>query len=165
MNGNNLPTEVYCEPDADYIAQNVNTIISIAKLFCRAFNIDSKKFKINVSALKDLIIRVDERKLYFFIYHNGMKPNECKILALFVYWTLKLRPFWLLTDENNSDFAAQINEKFCAYVFMQILYKINPQKCNEVARNGFLKELAYSFRFRDLTKESLYLIFDACVTK
>lgn len=164
MNGNNLPIDVYREPNEDQVIQEVEKIITMAGMLCRVLGIDPKKFKINISALKDIVIRIDERKLYFYIYHNRMKPNECKMLSLFIYWTLKLRPFWFLEDKDDSDFASTVNEKFCAYVFIQVLQIIKPQKCLTVAKSGFLTELVYSFRYRDLSKESLYLVFDACVS-
>lgn len=50
---------------------------------------EGTKKHISFFTLVDIIVRVDKRKAYYFCFH-GMEINECKEVALYAYWILKL---------------------------------------------------------------------------
>ena len=167
MNGTNLPDDYYEKPDQSYIDQELKKIDKLVCSFCALMKIDSQKIETNVLALKEIIIRLDKRKLYFHIFHKGMEANDYKKNAgLFVFWVLKLHPFWMHIDEDYTseqiEFATYINEKICLFVVMALLREYNSDfiERGEDLLASYKQELEYSFRFRDMSKEALFLMFD-----
>ncbi len=164
MNGENFPNDCYIPLDLKSCFEQVRYIDQHLTDYCRLHNIDKTKIQTNTHALKEIVTRIDQRKLYFHIFHNRMHPNEYKMTALLIYWVLKLRPFWIPVRQDfsktNFEIAANINDNFCVYLFLNTVRTMNPSAYKKITAE-YLKELAYSFRFRDLSKESIYLIFDA----
>ena len=112
----------------------------------------------NINALKDIIIRVHKRKHYFKIFHNEMITSEYKETALYCYWVLKLRPLWI---EPNYKSSERINEKFALHLYVSLLKKYNEDFSEGDGINKrHIRELLYSFRFRDITKESMILMLE-----
>ena len=164
MNGENLPQDCYCELNASEVFKQLKDIDLLLTDFCQRINLDKTKIQTNPQALKNIVTRIDQRIVYFHIFHNKMRPNEYKMTALLIYWILKLRPFWIPVKENfseeSSKIAATINERFCAYLLWNVVNSCNPAAVGKITVE-YVNELIYSFRFRDLSKESIYLIFDA----
>lgn len=87
-----------------------------------------------------------------------MITSEYKETALYCYWFLKLRPFWV--DASNED-AERINEKFALHLYVSLLKKYNEDFSEGDGINRLhIRELLYSFRFRDITKESMILMLE-----
>ncbi len=157
----------YENPSEDYIIEQIIYFEDIVKQYCDISNIDFNKIRINEFALKDVIIRTDMRKLYFSIFHNGMIPNEHKlIVGLTVFWIIKRHPFILDVDVNTDNdelrFASQINERIALHITMTLLRDYNSDffENGEDLMQSYAKELLYSFTYRDLSKESIFLMFD-----
>ncbi len=114
--------------------------------------------KTNINTLRDIIVRVHKRKHYFKVFHNEMITSEYKETALYCYWFLKLRPLWIDPANKSSD---RINEKFALHLYISLLKKYNEgfSESNGINRLH-IRELLYSFRFRDITKESMILMLE-----
>jgi len=122
----------------------------------------------------DAIIRVDKRLAYFRYFHHGMIINECKMAALFAYWIIKLRPIKIIDNnlKNRVEHNARINEKLAAHHLLTALVGVDKIKLwdgHEGVKfdenNKFLKELYYSFRFRNFTIDSMIVLADAINTQ
>ena len=122
----------------------------------------------------DAIIREDKREKYFRYFHNGMKINECKKAALFAYWIIKLRPIKIIDNGliNNVERSAKVNEKVAVNHLLKALVGVGQVKLwdghdgvNFDKDNEFLKELHYSFRFRNFTIDSMIVLADAITTE
>lgn len=114
--------------------------------------------KTNIDTLRDIIVRVHKRKHYFKVFHNEMITSEYKETALYCYWILKLRPLWI--DPNIAS-ADRINEKFALHLYVSLLKKYNEDFSDKDGINKLhIRELLYSFRFRDLTKEAMILMLE-----
>lgn len=157
----------YEEPSPEYVEDELKKIEQQIDEFCKATDIDHERIEVNVKTLKDIIIRLDMRRLYFHIYHKKMDANEYKINAgLFVFWMLKLRPFWMKVLENDTDemveTATYINEKISLHIVLSLLeeYNSNFFEYGKDLVTAYTRELEYSFRYRDLSKESMFLLFD-----
>ena len=87
-----------------------------------------------------------------------MITSEYKETALYCCWILKLRPFWIDESSRSSE---RINEKFALHLYVSLLKKYNEDFSEEDGRNRLhIRELLYSFRFRDITKESMILMLE-----
>lgn len=157
----------YQAPPQSYIESELAKYEKIVEQFCQTADFDRERVECNIQTLKDIIVRIDMRQLYFRMYHSDMVASEYKvIMGLSCFWILKLRPFWVKIQKEDSpevmQIATWINEKIALYMACCLLEKYNP----DFFENGknlcksYCKELEYSFRYRDLSKESMFLMFD-----
>lgn len=140
----------------------MNEVQNLEKLlrdFCEGSGIyPIEAVRTNMNAIKDIIVRVHKRKHYFKVFHNEMSISEYKETALYCYWVLKLRPFWIDPECTSSE---RINEKFALHLYVALLKKYNEDFSQEDGINKLhIRELLYSFRFRDITKESMILMLE-----
>lgn len=157
----------YVEPSQEYINKELDKYEVILTQFCKISGFDKNRVEVNIQTLKDMIVRVDMRKLYFQVYHSNMKANEYKvILGLECFWILKLRPFWVKIlpgdSEETMHVATWINEKIALHMVCTLLKEYNPDfftQGKDICKL-YCRELEYSFRYRDLSKESMFLLFD-----
>ncbi len=157
----------YEKPPQEYINNVMSQFEEIISNFCDISDIDKSRIKVNIAALEDVIIRTDMRILYFSVFHNNMTPNEYKKLTgLLIFWLLKRHPFWIdvseKDDEDMIQIATVINEKISLHIAVTLLQEYNSSffEHGEDFIVSYTKELEYSFTYRDLSKESLFLLFD-----
>lgn len=157
----------YEEPSVEYIEQELGKLQKQIQKFCEVLDIDFNRLETNIKTMKDIIIRLDMRRLYFHIYHKKMDANEYKVNAgLLAFWILKLRPFWMRIQDNDTDeqieMATYINEKICLHIILSLLEEYNKEffEYGKDLVAAYINELEYSFRYRDLSKESMFLLFD-----
>ena len=139
--------------------KEVDKLDSLLQDFCKGSSLYSyTKVSVNLSAMRDIIVRVHKRKHYFRIFHNDMVTSEYKETALYCYWVLKLRPLWIDPTVKKSE---RINEKFALHLYVSLLKKYNETFSEKDGINKkHIRELLYSFRFRDITKESMILMLE-----
>jgi hypothetical protein len=119
----------------------------------------------------DAIIRVDKRRVYFRYFH-GMGINNEKKAALFAYWIAKLRPVKFVDDTlKNSKAHVNVNEKLAVNHLINALVdkgKIKPWDGKDGVKidenNGFIKDLCYSFRFRNIPIDSVIILAESINT-
>lgn len=139
--------------------EEVQYLDKILHDFCEGSNLYKyEAVKTNMKTMQDIIVRVHKRKHYFKVFHNEMITSEYKDTALYCYWILKLRPLWIDMDTPSSD---RINEKFALHLYLSLLKKYNEDFSQDDGINKLhIRELLYSFRFRDITKESMFLMLE-----
>jgi hypothetical protein len=115
--------------------------------------------------LIDIIVRVDKRKAYYQYFHN-MEINECKEVALYAYWILKLRPF-TITDPKYSTMtdACHINELFVIYFIGLVLENTGRIKQTVAIKDSYSRFLEYSFRFRSFSIDSFLVLVESISTE
>lgn len=139
--------------------EEIRDLDKLLRDFCDASDLYPYELvKININALRDIIVRVHKRKYYFRVFHNEMITSEYKETALYCYWFLKLRPLWI---DPCNDSSERINEKFTLHLYISLLKKYNEDFSEKDGINTLhIRELLYSFRFRDITKESMILMLE-----
>ena len=157
----------YSKPSQDYINHAMKQFEEVVEDFCNIAEFEVSRIKFNIPALEDVIVRTDMRVLYFAVFHQEMKPNEYKkITGLLIFWILKRHPFWVDTTKEDSEdtirLASCINEKIALHMALTLLneYNSNFFEHGEDLVESYARELEYSFTYRDLSKESLFLLFD-----
>jgi hypothetical protein len=122
--------------------------------------------------LIDIIIRVHKRLAYFRYFHN-MRINDRKKAALFAYWVIKLRPVKIIDNGlKNQIEHIKVNEKLALNHLLLVLVKRGRIKlwdgkdgAKVDGENEFIKELVYSFRFRNFSIDSMIVLADAICTQ
>ena len=143
----------------DEFMAEVKDLDLLLKDFCNASNLYKyENVCTNIQAIRDIIIRVHKRKYYFKVFHKQMITSEYKETALYCYWILKLRPFWINPENDSSE---RINEKFALHLYISLLKRYNENFSEKDGINKMhIRELLYSFRYRDITKESMILMLE-----
>ncbi|MCM1414987.1 MAG: hypothetical protein NC430_03565 [bacterium] len=138
--------------EVDKLDDLLNDFCAVSKLYPR------EQVMVNLSAIRDIVIRVYKRRHYFKIFHDDMVTSEYKDTALYCYWILKLRPLWIAPSIRSSE---RINEKFALHLYVTLLKKYNEDFTEKDGVNKrHIRELLYSFRFRDITKEAMILMLE-----
>ena len=152
----------YKRPDSEHVIHEARELQMMFHTFCEEEKINIENVETRLVSLIDCIERVDKRKYYFMIYHRDANPkkamriSELKEMGLYCYWILKLRPFWI-TGGRDTD-ANCINERFVIYL-MKCALKIHSIPIDSL-EGKYKKELLYSLRYRDFTKETFLLLLD-----
>jgi hypothetical protein len=118
----------------------------------------------------EIFNRIEKRRVYFHIYHKGMKMGEVYEGALLCFWILKLMPFRTTKDIPNSLF----NTRIAFIVFMNMLYYVSNKKNQKIEkegktrprtrvniRNKQMDDILYAFQYRDLSKEAIMAMADS----
>ena len=110
-------------------------------------------------ALLELFERIEKRRTYFHIYYDGCKMGELNEGALLCFWIVKLKPFFCPKIPVDI-----LNVKIALYLFNSMLSYI-AQKTNKkvLVTPQIIKDLYYSLRFRDISKESIMLLAECLV--
>jgi hypothetical protein len=94
--------------------------------------------------------RIEKRRVYFHIFYNGCKMGELNEGSLMCFWILKLMPF-----SHPNIPANEINAKIALYLLNNMLIYYAKKNKKKINISNSLKDLYYSFRFRDLSKEAI----------
>ncbi|MDR2577510.1 MAG: hypothetical protein LBC70_01685 [Chitinispirillales bacterium] len=122
-------------------------------------------------SIRTIVEQVWKRQIYFRVFHDGVKGmNELKEAALYSFWILKLQPFFISghTDPTNKlnvlmalkvllngviAYVAGMNQKEADKKAEDSAYKTKTFRHN--FNQPIIEELAYSFLYRDWSKEAL----------
>lgn len=140
----------------------------IINCFIKNSGYDSKDLYVNEKAVLSVIAKVDQRKKYFQYFH-GLDMSEFKEVSLICFWYIKLKPI-CISDKNDSnkqsaEFEA-INEKLALYYILSTYRNmLEKQKLSTKVLDNlpkeYLKEIIYSFEYRDISKEALILLVES----
>jgi hypothetical protein len=126
--------------------------------------------------LLDIISRVDKRVHYFEVFHPRMPYiNECKRAALVAYWFLKFRPV-KITDpgfiNQKEGYNSSVNEYFAIHYLLSELNAAERIKHWDGTdgvdfdfSHPYVRKLAYSFRYRNFTIDSMIVMADSITTE
>jgi hypothetical protein len=143
-----------------YLHNVVASIIGIEKLS------DIQFYR---NAMYEIFNRIEKRRVYFHIYHKGMKMGEVHEGALLCFWILKLMPFH---SKNIS--TSMLNTRIAFVIFMNMLYYVSSKenqkrekagqtrpKTKVNIRDKQMNDIMYAFQYRDLSKEAIMALADS----
>lgn len=89
-------------------------------------------------------------------------------MALICFWYIKLHPVSIKqnVDNHNSLAYSSINEKlavnymFSTYRSMLKTYGLSTKRLDSISKK-YVRELIYSFTFRDISKEAMILLVES----
>lgn len=176
----------YVRPGSDELFRKLKEILECWKDFIdRAkgdYSNDGKKsvewkYDVDDLALKEMIVRVHQRKDYFYRYHSHMLMSEYKEIGLNMFWLTKFHPFRLLGHDYDELDAFGINEEFAMFYMLSSLKSFSSRlrdKYSEGIEQGKYKleynsdlltgdlydEICYTLTFRDVPKEVLGVLVE-----
>ena len=109
---------------------------------------------IHEDTLLEIFDRIEKRRIYFHIFYNGCKMGELNEGALMCFWINKLCPFTSFNIPPDI-----LNAKIALFLFNKVLSLVASKSHKQVKiTEQTIKDIYYSFRFRDISKESLMLL-------
>ena len=119
--------------------------------------INTIEITISDAVLIEVIERVEKRRVYFHIFHNGCEMGELNEGALFCFWIVKLHPFYHPKIDSNI-----LNAKIAICLFVNAIYYHSVKiKQERKIPEHFISDLYYSLVYRDISKESLMILADS----
>jgi hypothetical protein len=110
------------------------------------------------TVMVEICERIEKRRVYFHIFYN-CKMGELNEGSLMCFWIIKLMPF-----SHNDISANELNAKIALYLLNNMLLyhaKKNGKKIN--ISDTINKDLFYSFRFRDISKEAIMALAESMI--
>ena len=148
-----------------YVAQEDEKLLSLhnaaEKAFREAFkelNLPLEDFYIDFHLLNNALIRTDQRTLHYLMYHDGMRMNELKQIAVFSYWVLRFKPINRIAGGPTN-----INEKVVLSWISKSI-KLFRSKNKKPARNfgsRMEKDLLYAFTYRDISYDYMTILVES----
>ena len=96
--------------------------------------LDRKDVFINQRTLVEVVERVSKRKYYFEVFHKLSHISEFKEVALYIFWTVKLKPFTVTNEQ--SKLCASPNELFAVHMVLSVFEKIKNAHNNKAIEQG-----------------------------
>jgi hypothetical protein len=181
----------FCQDDPNDRAIAQELFNEFLDACCATDLLDGEIEKTNLDYEEDVIIEIIERvrmrKLYFYVYHNIVPPddsNELKDAALYAFWILKLHPFkWKTEYKGPRDrplFNYELNARIALGLFIKGLKLYADSKTREASQTAqkdsfvvsveyscsdVIRTLYYSFRYRDWSKEALMDLAESMIIK
>jgi len=111
----------------------------------------------NFSLIKDIIGRVEKRKVYYHLFHKGLVMGELNEIALYCFWILKCQPFKYKNDKSSNASSGEwdtdkVNLLIALSLFLSVIYD---EKKDFNPSESFIRTLKYSFKYHDLSKEAI----------
>jgi hypothetical protein len=88
-----------------------------------------------------------------------MKMGELNEFALYCFWILKICPF-----KHHSIDNGELNAKISLRLFIDVVYSVASRQNKEAnMESNIIQSIYYSFRYRDLSKESIMLMAEGLI--
>jgi hypothetical protein len=150
---------VFTRIGKDTINQMALKITNYLQNLASFLKINTHEISMSEMVMVEIIERVEKRRVYFHIFHDGCNMGEINEGSLLCFWIIKLHPF----HHANID-ANVLNAKIALCLFVNVLFyysdKTNSEK--KIPKH-FIDDLYYSFRFRDISKESIMLLSESLI--
>ena len=162
----------YQEPSDEYINSRSGYL---QQLFTGFVNLHPGNFisnvQIDMDCVRDCVLRVQQREYYFKTFHDMPSGlSEIKRIALYCYWILKYRPFFLnfkAISQPEDGYSELQNhrkkyflERFCIYLLTMQIRRLYKGVMRLPLFGDGINDLVYSLRHHDITKEALTELFE-----
>ena len=151
----------FCGADKATIAHSIQKLTKYLENNIRqVFEIPgTDEFYYDDNALFEVLNRVEMRRIYFHVFHNGIEMGELNEGSLLCFWILKLMPF-----QHKTTSTRVLNVKIALCLFCNMLQYVASRQGKVVNKSKDLwQKLAYAFQYRDLSKEALMMLAETFI--
>jgi hypothetical protein len=105
----------------------------------------------------EILKRIEQRRIYFHIYHSDIVMGELNEGALICFWILKLMPFHMNSISNSL-----LNTKIAYCVFVNMVKYVAKKSGKTMnIKSQLMNNMLYAFQYRDLSKEAIMALAEA----
>ena len=155
---NDCDYPAYKPPDDSYLLKNLNLVIDSFSMGFQELGLDKNEYYVDALLVTVALIRTDQRKLHYLMYHNGMEMNELKWIAVLSYWMLRFKPI-----NRIAGGPIDINEQvILCWVFRAIRnYRQKSSKPVVNVSERLKRDLLYAFTYRDISYDYMTILVES----
>jgi len=152
---------VFSSIDKSTINLMASKIIRFLGNLSNVLGIDTTEIIMSEDIMIEIIERVEKRRIYFHVFHDGCEMGELNEGALLCFWIVKLHPFYHPKINSNT-----LNAKIAICLFTNAIYYHSENTKNDRRiPDHFINDLYYSLVYRDISKESLMILAESFIEK
>ncbi|MCD4650248.1 MAG: hypothetical protein K8S56_00450 [Candidatus Cloacimonetes bacterium] len=126
--------------------------------------VDVNEIKFCRKSIIKAIIQVDMTKYQYKQFHNQIRLSPLKKIALYGYWILKLKPFFV----DNKEFTEKINLEFAVFLFVSglsnhIARRVGEDKLSEIQldfEGKYFDLLFFVLQYNEVSFEAMMLAYE-----
>ena len=115
-------------------------------------------YYIDFHLLNNALVRTDQRRLHYLMYHRGTRMNELKRIAVLSYWVLRFKPI-----NRKAGGCVDINERVVLnWIFKSINNaRAKTKRGKSGVSDRFKRDLLYSLTYRDISYDHMTTLIEA----
>jgi len=128
-------------------------------------DIPRNRLSMSDSCMIKIIDLVERRRVYFHVFH-GLEMSEWNEAALYCFWIAKLQPFSDVPPPNVKPRQAnEVNAAIAVRLLCRVANNIRSARGKGKMENLNISNLIHSFRYRDISKESVMSLLEVMIGK
>jgi len=128
-------------------------------------SIPRNRIFVSDDCLASIIDMVERRRVYFHVFH-GINMSEWNEAALYCFWIIKLQPFAEVSPPNvKARQSNEVNATIAVRLLCRVANNIRGINGKERIEKLNISNLIHSFRYRDISKESIMAILEVMIEK
>ncbi len=158
---NGLVYYTYKEPSKYELNKALVDYELLLAKWLKRIGLDPNECHIDITAMIEALVRMDQRELHYKMYHDLISWNELKQIGALCYWILKYKPI-RPEISAKSVYWERINETYCLYLIMCATKKYRAFQrlpAITIGRKNIV-ELIYLFKHRDVSLDALVAIIE-----
>jgi len=117
------------------------------------------------ACMTSIIDLVERRRVYFHVFH-GIEMSEWNEAALYCFWITKLQPFAEVPPSNGKTRQSNdVNATIAVRLLCRVANNIRRINGKGKLEKLNISNLIHSFRYRDISKESVMALLEIMIEK
>jgi len=128
-------------------------------------DIPRDRLSMSSACMSSIIDLVERRRVYFHVFHR-IEMSEWNEAALYCFWIAKLQPFADIPPPNTKGRQSnEVNAAIAVRLLCRVANKLRQQNGKGKLEKINISNLIHSFRFRDVSKESVMSLLEVMIEK
>jgi len=128
-------------------------------------DIPKDRLSVSNACISSIIDLVERRRVYFHVFHR-IEMSEWNEAALYCFWIAKLQPFSDVPPPNaKARQSNDVNATIAVRLLCRVANKLRKRNGKGELEKINISNLIHSFRYRDVSKESVMALLEVMIDK
>jgi hypothetical protein len=128
-------------------------------------DIPRNRLSLSIDCMSNVIDLVERRRVYFHVFHR-IVMSEWNEAALYCFWIAKLQPFSDVPPPNaKARQSNEVNAAIAVRLLCRAANRLRQRNGKDKLEKLNINNLIHSFRYRDISKESIMAILEVMIEK
>jgi Glu-tRNA(Gln) amidotransferase subunit E-like FAD-binding protein len=128
-------------------------------------DIPRDRLSVSRDCMTSIIDLVERRRVYFHVFHR-IEMSEWNEATLYCFWIAKLQPFADVPPPNvKARQSNDVNATIAVRLLCRVANKLRKRNGKGDLEKINVSNLIHSFRFRDISKESMMALLEVLIEK